>query len=110
MVNLPLQTNTLNIPRTKEMGHLSLMQQASNFKIDPNALGVKILDSPSISKEIAMSPSSERLIASRRETEGKADQTKSSPYAIENMLNQTLSPTRILSDSRAGTVSVFPVE
>ena len=103
MTNMPLQTNTLNMPRNKDLAALALMQQqAAAYRIDPNALGIKKLDSPSINKDIPMSPSSEKLVASRRETEGKGDQNKSGAFAIENMLNQS-SPAQF-------STSVFQVE
>jgi len=86
-----------------------MMQQSSAYKIDPSTLGIKKLDSPSMNKEIAMSPSSEKLTASRRETEGKGDQTKSGSFMIENMRNQS-SPAQSSTDWKGGLGSIFQVE
>jgi len=109
MINMPLQTNTLNIPRNKEVGSVPLAQNALIFKNDPNVLGHKKLNSPSVNQETSLSPRSERLIVSRKETESKGDQEKYGTMAIENMTNQ-FSPTRNSSDSKGGVTSFFQVE
>jgi hypothetical protein len=103
MSNLPLQTNTLNLPRMKEGGPMSnmpphQMQQPSGMKMDQfNPSSMKKLDSPYVmDRDMAMSPGSGKLMPSRRETDARGDQGQMSD-TIQNMA----SPAQSIGDNKA---------
>lgn len=100
MSNMPLQTNTLNLPRTKDGGPMPnmshQMQQGHGMKLDQfTSSSMKKLDSPYVmDQNIAMSPGSGQLTASRRETEARGDMDR-----IQNMA----SPAQSIGDKAMAT-------